>query len=109
IDVAPTVLDRLGLPIPSSWEGRSLLGPAVKQYSFHQSMPGFPCYAIVDRQPPAIFKYIECDNETGSARELYDIAADPLESHDLAMSVTACLRNLRDRLHEYLTTLPPAE
>src|SRR5204862_5169484 len=27
IDVAPTIVDRLGLRIPPSWEGRSLLSP----------------------------------------------------------------------------------
>ena len=109
IDVAPTLLDRLGLPIPSSWEGRSLLSPDVKHFSYHESNPGNPCYAVVDRQPPAIFKYIECDNDTRSARELYDIAADPLESHNLATRDPALLRDLRNRLHEYLTTLPRTE
>ena len=28
VDIAPTILDRLGLPIPASWEGQSLLRPA---------------------------------------------------------------------------------
>ena len=27
VDIAPTILDRLGLPIPASWEGQSLLAP----------------------------------------------------------------------------------
>jgi hypothetical protein len=109
IDIAPTVLDRLGLPIPSSWEGRSLLRPDVKQYSYHQSSWDYACYAVVDRQPPAIFKYIECDNNKGSARELYDLAADPSETHNLAERNPAVLHDLRDRLHQYLRTAPPAD
>ena len=37
VDIAPTILDRVGLPIPESWEGTSLLAPEAKRYSFHQT------------------------------------------------------------------------
>src|SRR5262249_48616936 len=33
MDVAPTIVDRLGLPIPASWRGRSLLAPDVPRYT----------------------------------------------------------------------------
>jgi hypothetical protein len=37
VDIAPTILDRLGLPIPSSWEGQSLLAPARQRFTIHQT------------------------------------------------------------------------
>jgi arylsulfatase A-like enzyme len=37
VDIAPTILDRLGLPIPASWEGQSLLTPTVQRFTYHQT------------------------------------------------------------------------
>src|SRR5258708_16097123 len=79
IDVAPTIADRLGLRIPPSWEGRSLLSPVVKQYSFHRTTPTKHCYGVVDRVEPALYKYITCD--FGAPEELDDVMTDPHEEH----------------------------
>jgi glucan phosphoethanolaminetransferase (alkaline phosphatase superfamily) len=47
VDVAPTILDRLGLMIPSSWEGASLLKPNIKSFTIHQTSLRNPCYAVL--------------------------------------------------------------
>lgn len=36
IDVAPTILDYLGLPIPDFWQGQTLLKDIPPRYTFHQ-------------------------------------------------------------------------
>ena len=37
VDIAPTILDRLRLPIPASWDGQSLLAPAATRVTYHQT------------------------------------------------------------------------
>lgn len=87
-DVAPTILELLALPIPESVQGRSLasaltggaaLAPLPVQleswlgrYSFGWS----PLSALVD----AGHKYV-----TAPEPELYDLAADPREQHNLLL------------------------
>ena len=36
VDIAPTIVDRLGLPIPESWEGNSLLSKETREFTYHQ-------------------------------------------------------------------------
>lgn len=101
VDVAPTILDRLGLPIPASWEGRSLLHPDVKRYSFHQTYFHPIRHALVYRSDSTLYKYIAILPE--EAEELYDLTNDPLEARNLIKSNDPVLVNhLRDMLREYL-------
>ena len=37
IDIAPTIVDRLGLPRPASWMGLSLLQDSIALYSYHET------------------------------------------------------------------------
>jgi glucan phosphoethanolaminetransferase (alkaline phosphatase superfamily) len=98
VDVAPTVVDRLGLPIPSSWQGRSLLTPEIKQYSFHETGKN-GIRAVVYRTGSAIYKYIQGDK----SEELYELVNDPHEERDLMANADPSLvRQLRDKLQEFL-------
>jgi membrane-anchored protein YejM (alkaline phosphatase superfamily) len=74
VDIAPTILDRLGLPIPASWEGRSLLAPTIKQFSFHQTYFLPNRFAVLDRTDDALFKYIATPQY--GKEELYDLTHD---------------------------------
>jgi glucan phosphoethanolaminetransferase (alkaline phosphatase superfamily) len=81
IDVAPTIVDRLGLKVPNSWEGTSLLDPNIKILTVHQTMLRTPCYALVYRQDARMYKYIDCF--LARREELYDLTVDPGERVNL--------------------------
>ena len=77
LDIAPTVLDLLGLPIPAAYRGASLLEPAPRMALF-----------LADYSEPLVglrdgrWKFI---HDLGSGRmRLFDLIADPRERVDLA-------------------------
>ena len=80
LDVAPTIVDRLGLPIPASWEGVSLLDETQPRQTLHQTKLTRPCYAIVDYTRTQVWKYMQC---AGGHEELYDLTNDPQEHYSL--------------------------
>jgi glucan phosphoethanolaminetransferase (alkaline phosphatase superfamily) len=104
VDVAPTVVDRLGLKIPASWQGRSLLSAEIKRYSYHQTTVRAGCDGVVERTDAKMLKYIQCwRSGGGSVEELYDIATDPLERSNLiSVADPAVVRRLRHQLQQYL-------
>ena len=100
VDILPTVLDALGAPIPSALDGRSLLGaaagsPGTPDVTYFESLSASinrgwaPLYGIV-RGP---LKYVDLP-----IPELYDLASDPSESHDLSASRPADVRELQHLL-----------
>ena len=97
LDVAPTILDRLGLPVPSSWQGQSLLQAKPTTTSYHQA--GFqPQQAVIHREGENIWKYIF--NRSTQTEELYELHADPQEVRNLAgeQTTTIILSRLRELL-----------
>ena len=104
VDVAPTIVDRLGLKIPHSWQGRSLLDPTIKRYSYHQTAVRGGCDAVVERTDATMLKYIRC--QPRGVEELYDLAADPNERQNLIGSADGeVLGRLRGQLQRYLVGL----
>lgn len=80
LDVAPTILARLGLPIPASWQGQSLLHSNPRMLTFHEA--GFqPQQALLYREGPYLWKYIR--HHTTQAEELYELHTDRREEHNL--------------------------
>jgi arylsulfatase A-like enzyme len=117
IDVAPTLLDLAGLPVPATMQGTSL-GPAVVE---GREPPARPLFAetrarlrwltssVEAQQPPFIAvrrgttKYIANRPASGEPKPTvaYDLAADPGESAPRLLSAEE--RALVDRLvNEYL-------
>jgi glucan phosphoethanolaminetransferase (alkaline phosphatase superfamily) len=95
VDVAPTLLDRLGLPIPSSWDGVSLLHPQGEKYRFHQTRRQNTCMAVLSDDSHGIYKYIR----QGDREELYDLQSDPRERQNIMFSVDPSLvRKLREEM-----------
>jgi arylsulfatase A-like enzyme len=80
LDVAPTIVDRLGLPIPDGWEGVSLLDETRPRQTIHQTKLTRPCFAIVDYTAAQTWKYMQC---ASGREELYDLTHDPLEQYSL--------------------------
>jgi glucan phosphoethanolaminetransferase (alkaline phosphatase superfamily) len=102
IDVAPTILARLGLSIPPSWQGQSLLGTDQNRYSFHQTRLVLPAYAILFRARGATYKYIYSSRDR--KEELYELTSDPNEKNSLMRSADPSLiEQMRTKLSEYLT------
>jgi arylsulfatase A-like enzyme/Tfp pilus assembly protein PilF len=98
VDVLPTVLDALGLTAPSDLPGRSLLpviasrgrGGAPSAYfealSSSLNQGWAPLYGVLD----GALKYVELP-----IPELYDLAADPGETRNLAASRGPDMERLR--------------
>ena len=100
IDVAPTIVDRLGLPIPACWDGVSLLRPDSRQYSFHLSSSRSRCYAVLYRTEKSSFKYLRF--EDSKKEELYDLISDPKEERNLIESANRSLvETLRQKCVEH--------
>jgi arylsulfatase A-like enzyme len=83
VDIAPTIVDTLGLPTPLSWEGRSLRNPEPREYSFLQTVRWSPCYAVVQRSTTSTLKYIRC----GPTELVYELNADPMEWTNLLETI----------------------
>jgi arylsulfatase A-like enzyme len=106
VDIAPTILDRVGIPVPTSWAGRSLLTAGASGYSFHQTSADPIQYAIAVRTGDHVYKYLACPSD--GSEELYDLVRDPGETHNLmADADPAVVRDLRDRMVAYLNDPPP--
>jgi arylsulfatase A-like enzyme len=99
VDVMPTILEYLELPLPDRIDGRSLAAvlrspsrslearPAyaeqhLRRYKCHRHNPGITCpidrVAVVDDR----FKLVDTRNP--DSRELYDLRDDPYETRDVA-------------------------
>ncbi len=86
IDIAPTILARLGLPVPAVWRGHPLTEPPRDRVTLHQTRRGrTPCFAAVRAAGDALLKHIRCGHAGQRMVErTYDLRADPAETLDLS-------------------------
>jgi arylsulfatase A-like enzyme/Flp pilus assembly protein TadD len=108
VDVVPTILGYLGIPIPSHIQGKDLSGysmgkPSSKQkrYVYCESLIATkydcnPLFGLVDER----YEYIET-----TRAELYDLARDPLEEHNLVEKEAKRAQFMRGQLQEMMTRL----
>ena len=113
VDVAPTLLEIAGIPIPSAMQGRSFL-PILQRreiewrdafyYEFHE----YPDYDHCARKHRGIrterWKLIEFW-EKPVEYELYDLQADPHEMKNLATANPRMVRELKARMEELRRSL----
>jgi choline-sulfatase len=99
VDVAPTILDFLGVPAPPSFQGKSLLQPGERaipseslytQDAFH--------WAALRGVRLGAYKFIEAPRA-----ELYNLRDDPGEQNNLLRKDTAKALELRGRLNLLLS------
>ncbi|MDP8980784.1 MAG: sulfatase-like hydrolase/transferase [Acidobacteriota bacterium] len=81
LDVAPTILDAIGLPRPAAMRGRSLIGDAGGVSEIYSeslyARNHFGCAAVRSMRAGR-YKYIESPTP-----ELYDLSSDPSEQRNL--------------------------
>jgi arylsulfatase A-like enzyme len=99
VDIGPTILDRLELPIPASWEGQSLLAPAQTRFTYHQTYFVPNRYAVLYRRDAALLKFIATP-EYGK-EELYDLRRDPGEVRNVVAELPDVAALLRDKADAY--------
>jgi len=99
VDIAPTILDRLGLPIPESWEGQSLLAPSRTRFTYHQTYFVPNRFAVLYRNEHTLFKFIATPQY--GTEELYDLAADRAESQNLVKTRPILAALLREKTRMY--------
>jgi len=107
LDIAPTIVERLGLPQPPTWRGRSLRQAEQPSLTVHQTRRGSsPCFAAVLNTLGPIWKYIRCFREGRAGEELYEISGDPDERSDrLSTAEAAILRTLRGAIDSRFGTV----
>ncbi|MBN1531376.1 MAG: sulfatase [Spirochaetes bacterium] len=109
IDLAPTLLDLLGIPVPSYMQGTSLVpvlrNPAAsgRERWLYEHFPVFPIpIPGITAVRTERYKYIEYRNDV-RPRELYDLAGDPREMTNLFGS--AGTRSLERSMQRHLEAL----
>jgi glucan phosphoethanolaminetransferase (alkaline phosphatase superfamily) len=84
IDIAPTVLAALKMPVPRSWSGRAqVASPAGRAAVLFQQGDLFGAYEGTGR--PGVLKYWR--NLTSGEEHVFDLEADAAEKHDLLTQV----------------------
>jgi len=104
VDVAPTVVERLGLPMPSVWTGQSLLRETTRNRTLHQM--GLYQGLIEWGDKGAKLKLVYHTRDRRS--ELYDLAADPGETRNIASSRPQDVNRLMGQLALDLGLVAPA-
>jgi arylsulfatase A-like enzyme len=99
VDIAPTILDRLGLPIPASWQGQSLLAPSRTRFTYHQTYFLPNRFAVLYRDDHALFKFIATPQY--GKEELYDLTEDRAEIRNLVGEQPALAALLREKVRAY--------
>ena len=99
VDVLPTVLELFGQPLPSHLQGRSLLpllrGQSLPPADVLSTWPRAHEWALEHEG----FKLIRRERDDGTlVQELYELAADPGEQHDVAGTEPERLSELEQRL-----------
>lgn len=130
MDVAPTILDALGVAAPSAWKGRSLL-PAIEAPA---SFPGAPSLVIEATREKEVsvrspgWMYRELSPEAredgdedgegatsrggrlgygpGESRQLFDLAVDPLEHTNVVASRPDDARRMKSAADAFLASRP---
>jgi glucan phosphoethanolaminetransferase (alkaline phosphatase superfamily) len=85
-DIAATIVDRLGLPIPITWEGKSLLKKAFSPFSFHCFNNS---YAIINYQENKILKY--CYNRETKKEAVFELKSDFYEKKNVLLKMDKLL------------------
>jgi len=94
VDIAPTIIDRLGLPIPESWEGNSLLSKGIREFTYHQM---YQNYAIIHSKDNLRLKYIF--NSKTKEEAVFELNSDLYETKNIINTIDKqYIKDMRNRL-----------
>jgi glucan phosphoethanolaminetransferase (alkaline phosphatase superfamily) len=111
IDVAPTVLDCLDLPVPETWQGQSLMQPYTEnRITHHQTLRTDQTIMSVLENRAHLYKLM-ANRQDGriSDLRLFDWYQDPEEQHNLIETAdNPAVRQLKDAFSAYfeVPTIP---
>ncbi len=110
-DLAPTILDAAGCPVPDRMEGQSLLRHATGQ----TQQPLYDCLITqectwqakwaIRTDDHKLIKAREPDLHNMPMTELYDLHADPDELHNIAEERPGLAAGLEDRLERWIADM----
>ena len=111
LDIAPTLLDRLGMPRPKCWAGQSLLESPRTRASFTcaslSRWSGETQWrGLIEIEGGSCLKYLYRTTANGEPNEqIYDLVNDPAELHDIRTTIeTDRLNRLRHAAEEQFST-----
>jgi tetratricopeptide (TPR) repeat protein len=102
IDVAPTILDFLRLPVPASFEGNSLLAAHGAVYGESRHAHDAFGWAPLRSLRAGAYKYVEAPRP-----ELYNLDADPREQRNLFVKGSPKAAELQGQLAKLLARYAP--
>jgi arylsulfatase A-like enzyme len=122
VDVAPTLLDAAGVPIPPAMQGMSLRPlvfgePAAwrQDWFFEHHLKSFPLIPESEGVRGLRFKYVRYTSQEPVYEQLFDLASDPYEERDILHTPAVfdqrpwyyrkILRDLRQRWLDLRTAL----
>jgi len=109
VDIVPTVLDVVGLPIPEGLAGRSLLKRQLEhRVRVARHVADLEQRAVLSGGLKLIERWATGATEV-IERELYDLGADPDEQHPISWEDDARVAALQRRLSDFEATNPPPE
>ena len=123
LDIAPTLIDLLGLEAPDTWSGRSfrrLLGPSEADFRPHLVLEGAHRHEISVRTLQHMYREIRPDFRQpeifellgfapGQPVEFYDLESDPEEGTDLSTDDPEELKVLQDLVQSFLAQKQPVD
>ncbi len=80
VDIAPTILNEVGLPRPQTWTGKALQEPGTSDFMFFEEKSLF---GVIDRRD-ALRPWKYWIDATDGTQHAFDLSSDPGELHDLA-------------------------
>lgn len=101
VDLAPTLLDMLGLPTPGVLEGRSLR-PWIEEPTTPGDGTAYSAYSVLRSVTDGRYKLITSVRDKGEDR-LYDLQDDPGETHSLHDAERRTLHRLRKLLADWMS------